>query len=682
MKFATSMLRDYVRTALDAEALGDLLTMSGFELEGIEDGADPVLDIKVVSNRGDGLSVFGLAREVLAKDADATPTDLYLRAVGRFAEPVEQSKAADHARVTIDTPHCRRYAAAIFRSVPSGQAPEWVRTRLEAAGMRSLGLVVDLTNYVMLEIGQPLHAFDLNTLAERRIVVRQAREGEKLTTLDGVERALDSGMMMICDAERPVAVAGVMGGLETEVTEATTDILLESANFVNTSVRATRKALGLNTEASYRFERSVDPELVVAALNRFSELLRESIGRDCRVPGVVEEYPLKPDTVKVEVRMDRVRKLLNMPVEAGAAEGYLTRLGFGVNRSGETLHVAVPTWRPDIMREDDVVEEIGRIHGYENIPEYLPVGQATPGGVRGIYKFIDDVREEMVRLGFAQIISHTLRDEHPLDFAPHWRDKVRNPHSPEIAFLRDSVLPSLADAAKRNGTKNLHLFEIGKVFIRGEIQRDESPELGIMSIGELEPPSWLHKDKAEANFYTMKGTLEELASLVRTDLEILPVVTPDPRFHPTQQAALVTTDRLLIGGFGVIHPDVAERLDLPATTVMAEIDLLAFYRGDHDHVTLKPFSRLPGVRRDLAILVSKSVPFASVEAAIRKGAGELLEKMWLFDVYEGQGVPEGSHSLAVAMQLRRFDKTFTDEEANQVRDAVVAELAALGATLR
>ncbi|MBZ0214084.1 MAG: hypothetical protein K8H99_09815, partial [Nitrospirae bacterium] len=201
-------------------------------------------------------------------------------------------------------------------------------------------------------------------------------------------------------------------------------------------------------------------------------------------------------------------------------------------------------------------------------------------------------------------------------------------------------------------------------------------------IGELEPPSWLHKDKAEANFYTMKGTMEELASLVRTDLEILPVVIPDPRFHPTRQAALVTTDRVLIGGFGVIHPDVAEELDLPPTTVMAEIDLLAFYRGDHDHVTLRPFSRLPAVRRDLAILVAKSVPYASVETAIRKGAGDMLERLWLFDVYEGPGVPEGSHSLAVALQLRRFDKTFTDEEANQVRDSVVAELSALGATLR
>jgi len=682
MKFATSMLRDYVRTALDAEALGDLLTMSGFELEGIEDGPDPVLDIKVVSNRGDGLSVFGLAREVRAKDANAEPTDLYFRAAGRFAGPVEPNQAGNHAGVSIETPNCRRYAAAIFKDVPTGQAPEWVRARLESAGMRSLGLVVDLTNYVMLEIGQPLHAFDLNTLAEQRIVVRQAREGEKLTTLDGVERNLNPGMMMICDAERPVAVAGVMGGLATEVTDQTRDILLESANFVNTSVRATRKALGLNTEASYRFERSVDPELVVAALNRFSELLRESIGRDCRVPGVVEAYPSKPEPVTVRLRMDRVRRLLNMPVEEDEARAYLGRLGFGVAQAEGSLEVTVPTWRPDIVREDDVIEEIGRIHGYENIPEYLPVGQATPGGVRGIYAFIDQIREEMVRLGFAQIVSHTLRDQHPLDFAPHWRAKVRNPHSPEIAYLRDSVLPSLADAAKRNGTRNLHLFEIGKVFVRGEIQYDESPELGIISIGELEPPSWLHKDKAEANFYTMKGTMEELASLVRTDLEILPVVIPDPRFHPTRQAALVTTDRVLIGGFGVIHPDVAEELDLPPTTVMAEIDLLAFYRGDHDHVTLKPFSRLPAVRRDLAILVAKSVPYASVETAIRKGAGDMLERLWLFDVYEGPGVPEGSHSLAVALQLRRFDKTFTDEEANQVRDSVVAELSALGATLR
>ena len=287
MKFHVDMLKDFVSTSMSAEELGDLLTMAGFELEGIE---GEVLDIKVVSNRGDGLSVLGLAREVLAKDRDASPTPLYQRAVERFVD-VEIS-AAPAATVEIQTESCTRYAACVIENVRNGEAPEWIKARLEAAGMRSISLLVDLTNYVMLELGQPLHAFDVAKLGTD-VVVRQAVAGERLTTLNGVEHELLPNQMMICDRTRPVAAAGVMGGLDTEVDGNTTTVLLESAHFVNTSVRKTRKQLGLNTEASYRFERSVDPEGVVSAIRRFVQLLRESTP-EVVAHEIVDVYPTPP----------------------------------------------------------------------------------------------------------------------------------------------------------------------------------------------------------------------------------------------------------------------------------------------------------------------------------------------------------------------------------------------------
>lgn len=684
MKFPVSMLRDFVETTLDADQIGDLLTMAGFELEGSESfGEDTVLDIKVVSNRGDGLSVFGLAREVLAKDRQSRPTAHYERALARFPITEAANAVADRTSVEIETPACRRYACRLFDDPPHAETPTLIRTRLEAAGMRSLGLVVDLTNYVMLELGQPLHAFDMERLRGGRIVVRQAREGETLTTLDGREHALSPAMMMICDADRPVAVAGVMGGEDTEVSASTRIVLLESAGFQNLSVRKTRKRLGLSTEASYRFERSVDPDGVVAALNRFAELLAEVDGGASRVAGVLDVYPDPPKIEAIPLRHARTERLLGMPVTPVQMAQYLERLGCRVDSplADADFSITPPSWRPDLVREDDLIEEIGRVHGYDSIPETPILGSATVGGVFGLYRFVDQVREALLRLGYTQIVSHTLRDEHPLDFGGLFKARVKNPVSPETAMLRNSLLPCLADAALRNGGKDLHLFEIGKVFTRGEFQFDESPELAIMSTGRLDPVHWRDGGSAEADFYELKGVVEQMGEIVRTELHVEPVVIPDPRFHPTRQAALLTTDDVLVGGFGLIHPDVAEAVGLPANTLMAEMDLLAFYRGDHDHLHLRPISRNPAVRRDIAFQIAKDVPWSQVETTIRQAAGEVLEKSWLFDVYEGKGLAEGTHSLAVAMQLRK-PSNFTDEEANQVRDSVVAALAELGAKAR
>lgn len=670
MKFPYAMLRDYVETSLDAEQIGDLLTMAGFELEGIDDvEGDSVLDIKVMSNRGDGLSVFGLAREVLAKDEAARPTELYRIAQSGFAQS-DQGTALT-GKVSIQTEDCTRFAYRLFEKLPASETPEVIQKRLRQAGMRPISLTVDLTNYVMLELGQPLHAYDLDTLAGQKIVVRKARAGEKLTTLNGDEHELRDDQMIICDAEKPIGAAGVMGGLNTEVSGNTTHILLEAAHFLNTSVRRTRKQMGLNTEASYRFERSVDPEGVVRALNRVKVLLEEALGASYAVDGVEDVYPLPPTPRVLPVRMSRAIRLLGLDISTSEAKRYLEALGFGVLGDGEPFQITAPTWRPDIVREDDVIEEIGRVHGFDRIPETLPVGATTRGGQSDLERMVDKIRHRLMEAGFSQCMSHSLRDEHPLD-RESGRIGPRVPASPENAWLRNSVLPSLADAARRNGGRDVHLFEVGRIFWQdgGYCERRD---IGILSQGALFPPNRAKEPVPTADFFSLKGVLSTLGG----HLEFRQPPEPDPRFHPTRQALI-----LGVGTIGEIHPDIADELGMPVGTVMAEMDLEAFVERIGSEVHYQPISRNPAVRRDIAFVVDKAMPYSQLENAISLACGETLEKYWLFDVYDGTGIPEGKHSLGVALQLRKFGENFTDEEANQVREQAVAALEVLGATMR
>lgn len=675
------MVLDFVKTSRSAEEVGELLTMAGFELEGIEDvEGEKVLDIKVVSNRGDGLSVLGLAREILAKDETAQPTDLYGRAQARFPLPDDgESPPADLFSVELQTEDCTRYSSRGFSGDFSASAPERIASRLRVAGIRSISLLVDLTNYVMLEVGQPLHASDLDTLDGHKIIVRKARAGERLTTLNGEEHELRPDQMMICDANRPVGVAGVMGGQDCEVTPKTTRMMLESAHFLNTSVRRTRKQLGLSTEASYRFERSVDPEGTVAALNRFAELLAEVDGGKSRVPGVLDLYPIRPAAAGFQVRMSEAVKLLGMDVDASRAKGYLSRLGFDV-RGDDPFTVTAPSWRPDVVQEYDAIEEIGRIHGYERIPEKLIRGTSTQGGVFGFDEFTDKLRALMMRLGFVENVSHSLRDVHPLDEPRGVRIGPRNPHSPEMAVLRNSLWPCLADNAQRNGGRNLAIFEVGQVF-GTEGPLSETRKLAFLAAGTSYEEHWEKEGSPSATFFSTKATLEEV--LQTTGGRSTFRACLDPRLHPARQAAAyVYGAEAPAAILGQIHPDLAEQLGLAATTFLCEIGLEQIYEKVDESKGLKPISRNPAVRRDIAILIDRDIAYEDIERAVLSSAGSLLEKIWLFDVYEGKGIPEGKHSLAIALQLRKFGANLTDEEANQARDSAVQALVKLGATQR
>lgn len=687
MKFTLPMLRDFVETDLNEEQIGDLLTMTGFELEEIiEVEGEKVLDVNIMANRGDGASVMGMAREVLAKDTNAKPTALYKKLADRFPsleaslpelkQQVVQDRISQKASAEIATEDCTRFAFRIFENIQNGESPDWLKDRLTKIGQRPISLLVDLTNYVMIETGQPLHAYDLDKLAGPKITVRKAKLGEKLTTLDGTEHELQPDQMMITDESGVIGVAGVMGGETTEVSATTSRCLLEAAHFSNTSVRRTRKQLNLFTEASYRFERHVDPEGVVAALNRFAELYFKAT-KHIATPGIVDLYPQKPQQKPVTVDLARANELLGMDVPAAEAELILIRLGFDIQSAESgTITVLPPTWRIDIQREEDLVEEIGRIYGYDKIPELLPIGSTPVGGPQGFHLLTDVARQAMIRSGYDQIISYTMRDKHPLD-APGDRVQVRTPHSPETAWLRNSLLTSLADAAVRNGTENLHLFEIGKV----HGANGERVSLAVLSQGRFESDGWLAKDESKADFYSLKGSLEDLAHALRVSCDFLRPGTLDSRLHPGRQASIILAGNNC-GIFGQIHPLTAEASHLHPETFLAEIDLQALESVNTEDVNFKTVSRNPSTRRDIAIVVSKDVPFADINQAIQDAAGEELENHWLFDVYAGKGIPEGQHSLAIAMTFRKVGSNYTDEEANEKRDLVVKALERLGAQLR
>ena len=680
MKFPYSMLRDFVNTALPAEGAGGLLTMAGFELESlaIVEG-EAVLDIKVMSNRGDGLSIYGLAREVLAKDSLAQGTQLYGRAAVRFAGPPIEAGA--EKTVTILTDDCTRYACLLLEGVSRRESEPWMQQRLRQAGMRPISLLVDVTNYVMLEVGQPLHAFDYDKLDEGRIVVRKALPGEELTTLDGRSHPLSPSQMMICDATRAVAVAGIMGGAETEVTASTSTVLLESAHFSAGSVRRTRKQLGLSTEASYRFERSVDPDGVVAAIYRYLELVQKA-DPGARARWIVDCYPFKPEKRSIRLRTSRTQEMLGMEISALEAERYLSRLGFSVTAVGaHGMNVERPSWRPDIDREIDLIEELGRVHGYERIPETPLKGTTTCGGPAGFELWTDWLRTGALRAGFSQMISHTLSDRHPLDDPAAAQLGPRSPASPDMATIRNSLLPGLADAARHNNPKEASFFEIGHTFTKAGDVYVEDIRIAFICLGPLADAGWSADRGGSANFFTLKGGVEGCLGSVGVELSLRTPNQADPRLHPARQAEILVKGAE-VGLIGQLHPDMADSLGLAPEAFVAEISIKSAFERRNTALGLHPVSRHPSVRRDISVLVDKSIPYAQIASKVGVAAGSVLERHWLFDVFEGQGIPAGKQALGIALQLRKADSTFTDEEANLVRDQVVQALASLGATTR
>jgi len=639
---------------------------------------DTVLHLEIYPNRPDCLSVIGVAREVAALTG------------GRLRLPSlhvdEEQEAAEAAAVEVAAPDlCPRYTARVMRRLAVAPSPAWLQQRLRVAGMRPINNVVDITNFVMWEWGQPLHAFDYDQLAGGRIVVRRARPGERLVTLDGVERELDSDMLVIADAERAVGVAGVMGGGNSEVTGATTSVLLESANFQAASVRRTARRLGMRTEASHRFEKGLDPNAAAAASLRAAQLMQELAGARV-LRGLVDVYPQPVAPHTVVCRPERLRRLLGADISDDQIAAYLQSLELSVAREGERFVVTVPTFRQDIQQEADLAEEVARLYGYDRVPESWPGGTAQVGGQAAPLPLLDRVRDVLVAQGLLECITYSFVHPATADKLRWSADDprrlaipLRNPLSEDYAVMRTSLIGGLLETAARNrsrGVRSVHLFEVGAVYQPKSLPLTELPEerrrVGILMMGPLPRKQW-GSHAGETTFFHLKGAVETLLAGLGVEGAFAP--SSDPSLHPGRQATVIV-DGEAAGILGEVHPAVADGYDLGETRVyVAELELSVLEKAQPGIPRYRQLPRFPAVERDIALLVPKAVPAERVAACIREAAGALLEELVLFDVYEGPQVAAGHRSLAYAMTLRAADRTLTDAEANAVVAAVEEALA-------
>ncbi|NUL81754.1 MAG: phenylalanine--tRNA ligase subunit beta [Armatimonadetes bacterium] len=669
MRVPIDWLREFVEFDLPTAKVAERLTMVGLEVERVlELPEGETLAIYVTPNRGDCLSIYGIAREVAASlGSECRTTELFERARTGFGSSAQATTASNEkASIQIDDPKlCPRYSALAVSGIRNGASDSLIQRRLIAAGMRPISKVVDVTNYVMLELGQPLHAFDLSKLPGGRIVVRQAQSGERIRTLDDVERRLAPPMLAICDESRPIAVAGVMGGGDTEVGPGTTEILLESAHFDASSVRKTSKALNLSTEASQRFERFVDPTLTVAALLRTVEL----IGGEATIP-LLDANSAHLGARSLSVRLSRASLLLGFEVDKDEAEGALERLQLSPTWKSDRFEVQIPTFRPDLAREEDLVEEIGRIVGYERIPEAPIVGSATQGRDSEVGQFAERLRGLFVSAGLQEVVTHTLQKPSPLS-EPN-QIELHNAQSEELSAIRSSLLPGLTGVLSHNirhGTVSAALFEIGRT---GTVRDgyDERMKVGVLMSGDVAPVSWRGKPR-EIDYFDLKGAIDSALAGIGAKAEY--AKSPDRRFHPGRQASILLGEEA-IGTMGELHPDLARAMEFRRRIYMAELDFDALHRAANLHAKFRSLPKYPPVLRDVAFVVEESAPYVEIEQALVEAAGDLLESAELFDRYAGKGIPEGSHSLAFSLTFRSPERSLTDEEANAAMERIVSML--------
>jgi phenylalanyl-tRNA synthetase beta chain len=641
---------------------------------------DMVLELEITPNLARCLSLIGVAREVAA--ITGTMLRLPPHIVEATGEAVERQ-----VRVVIENPKLSaRYAAMLLKNVKVGPAPGWMQRRLTYAGMRPINNIVDVTNYVMLEWGQPLHAFDYDSLKKRAggqaptITVRLAHPGEMLKTLDGNERKLTPEMLIIADEAGPIALAGVMGGAETEVSAATTNILLESANFDFLNIRRTMKALNLPSEASVRFSKGIHPELVRPAAERAAELMRQYAGATvCK--GIVDVYPAPLPPRVIELKMSEVRRLLgiNLPIEECAR--LLKTLEFQVAMVGiDVLRATVPPHRLDIQEgAADLIEDLVRLHGYDRLPATLLADQLPPQATTPPVTFEDRVRDLLVDGGLQEVITYSLTTperEALLGVPVGEYVTLLNPISDERRVMRQSVLSSVLEVAKENlkYTNDVRLFEIGSVYLElpGQKLPDEPRRLAIVLSGRRFSEFWGDAGKAPnapLDFFDLKGIVATLVEALNlTEVTYRPATVP--YLHPGKAAELVVGEQV-VGQFGEMHPRVAETLGFGTRAVLAgEFDLEALRAKTPERHRAVPVPRFQAALRDVAVVVEESIPAERVAAEIRAGGGELLSGVRLFDVYHGENLPPGSKSLAYALTYQAMDRTLTDKEIDQAHKKI------------
>ena len=670
MKAPLPWLREFVDSPADPAAVASRLAGCGFGVESVD---GDVIDFEITANRPDCLSVYGLAREA------ATAFNLPLRPLEIDADAPVSAGSRPSAGVTIDDAGCKRYALGVA-AVRIGPSPAWLAERLHQAGVRPINNVVDVTNYVMLEMGHPMHAFDVAKLAGPAIRVRMARAGERLTTLDGQTRALDESMLVIADAERPVALAGVMGGASSEVSSSTTRIALESAWFEPAIVRAVSRRLGLKTEASARFERGADIEAPVRAITRAMTLF-QSLGAGEPLESIVDVYPAARAPLSVSFRRTRLDRLLGIAVPDAEVLRILTSLGFEPTEAPGGWSVRVPSFRVDVQREADLIEEIGRHWGFDRIPPTLPALRTPPPEHAPAVSRGRLVRNLLTGAGLQEAETFTFIERAAAEpFAgPEGVVSIANPLSEKFAVMRPSLLPGLLDALVYNrhrGAAGVRLFEVGSAFMpRGEVSR-----VGWMLTGSRFD-HWSGSE-GDVDIYDAKGIAELLAGAAGHDLVAEPA-DDVPWFVRGRSARLFAPDgerRVEIARVGQILPDLAAARGLDSGVVVAgELDLRADEgrraAAESDR-RVRPLPRHPSIVRDLSIVIDERLPAAKVRGTIRRNAPATLVDVREFDRYQGAGVPQGSVSLSLRLTFRDAERTLTDSEVQQAVEAIVSALTA------
>ena len=636
---------------------------------------DDIIDFEILANRPDCLSVWGLARESSAVLEE------------HFVMPeiaVEETGAGtfdDYAKVEVqDDALCPRYCARVITDVKIGPSPKWMREYLYGAGVRPINNIVDITNFVMLETGHPMHAFDLSKVKDQTIVVRRAHPGEHLTTLDGKEHVLDETMLVIADRENATGLAGIMGGEESEIVSDTASVLFECAAFERANNRVTARKLGIRTESSGRFEKGVCPATAMEALERACMLVNMlECGRV--VPGAYDHYARRTEFREIDASVTRICRRIGVDVPGEAMEDILNRLYIDTTLAGDTLHCEIPAYRQDMETEADISEEVLRMYGYDHIPSTLMNAVTMPGYRNQKTVFADRVKDALVGMGLYEILNYSF-------VSPRWVDKLnlpaddprrsavtlRNPLGEDTSVMRTTLVPSMLNAVAGNlnrGISEGRLFELSKVFVPAKKPGELPAEKAALCVGCF---------GEDVDFYTVKNIVVWL--LAKFGLTAAIEAAGDAYYHPGRRAVM-TVDGVKVAALGEIHPDVAEAFDISRRAYVAEIDLDALMPMEKDFYGVKPLPRFPAVSRDIAVVVDEKVGAGTMMDVIRETAARTLEDVKLFDIYRGDKLGKGKKSVAYAITLRAPDRTLTDEEINHTMDKVLKALKdGFGAELR
>ena len=647
---------------------------------------DTVYEFELTPNRADCFSMIGLSREfaVLTNAQNTEPT---------VKVNENGTDVNDMVKIGIDDAElCSRFLARVIGNVKVGPSPLWLQNRLRNGGIRPINNVVDVTNYVMLEYGQPMHAYDYDKVAGHQLTARAAKAGEALKTLDGTDRELTTDMLVIADANGPVGVAGVMGGLDSEVTEATTTIILESAVFKGSSIRRTARALGMRSEASGRFERGVNAEYSPVALDRAAQLLQELMEDITVAKGVVDVYPAPAEARTVSFTVAAVNSYLGTDISAERMQEILTTLSFTWTQDGDVITVGVPSWRGDVTVMPDIAEEVARIYGYDFIPNTTPWANLNSGTMSDKKLLTKAIRQTLVTQGLSEIITFSFMHTDSLKklLIPETDSRyqavpILNPITEEFPVMRTTLIPSMLDTAARNLAQKNHdlwLFEAGAVYEPKALPITELPvekyHVSGFMMGKTTDLQWAQPQR-DTDFYDVKGVLEAVLKELRIEATI--ERSKETYLHPGVSAQYVV-DGTVIATLGEVHPQVMKAYDLPGKAYLFDIDVTAILGLTRGQLRYQGISKFPGTARDLAIVAPKTVSSEAISQVIYEKGGQYLERAFVFDVYEGAHIEEGHRSLAYNLSFRSNEGTLTDEDIQPAIDDILAALAELGCKLR